>query len=254
MSDGMQTSGFNTPEASRPGTPEEVPNIPPGERDGLPLPSSSKRGRTFTREAARLVAVHKAKTMFKSKAKRKDESHNRSASNVSSSSQSDPRSRSEPVMLARGAMYDDEVPPSVPKATAGGGVLSALLKLYEQPQSERSSQATLVPSSASTPPESSTPARGPIHGGGSHRAPEELPTPIAFANEARRRGNLQLNNMFSGSAARKETRIPSQPSTPKLQDSIFGALQQSTAAMTGAASPASANARSAPVRPNYSEK
>lgn len=236
MSDGAQTSGFNTPDVSRPGTPEEVPNIPAGERDGLPLPSSSKRGRTFAREAAKLVALHKAKTMFKSKAKRKEADSKKETSTTSQKSAKDPRAKSEPLL--KGAMYDDEVRPGPQKLTPGGGVLSALLKLYEQPQSERSSQATLVPSAANSPPEASASATGFFGGANALGAPESVPTPQAFANEVQRRANLHLNGMLSDAGTNAElNRI----STPQLytskQNGILNALQQSTASMTGAASP-----------------
>lgn len=243
MSDGVQTSGFNTPDVSTPGTPEEVPNIPPGERDGLPLPSS-KRGRSFTKEAAKLVAVHKAKTMFKGKAKKKEVEKMKSAPESSKPTVKDPRARSEPILLARGAMYDDEVRPGSQKSTVGGGVLSALLKLYEQPQSERSSQATLVPSAASTPPEASTSATGFFQNTGTHRAPEVLPTSLSFADEVQRRSNLQLNSMLNSESKHADNPqiVQPRPYTPKHQNGILNALQQSTGAMTGAASPVSSSA------------
>lgn len=243
MSDGMQTSGFNTPDVSRPGTPEELPNIPLGEKDGLPLPSSSKRGRTFTREAAKLVAIHKAKTMFKSK--RKGDGHKREGS--SGSAPRDPRSSSEPLRASKNAARDDSLPSELSRnPTAGGGVLSALLKLYEQPQSERSSQATLVPSAAGTPPEGApTFARA-----GPHQTPGDPSSTAAFANEVRRRSNIQLGNMFSGTSAKVDNNSNAwqRPPTPSQQGGLFGALQQSNAVLTGAASPYASNAATPPLK------
>lgn len=242
-SDGMLTSGYNTPDVSRPGTPEDVPNIPLGERDGLPLPSS-KRGRSFTKEAAKLVALHKAKTMFKSKGKKREVESKVSASTSSKSAPQDPRARSAPLLSAGGAVYDDEVRPGSHKSAPGGGVLSALLKLYEQPQSERSSQATLVPSAASTPPETAASATGFFQNAGRHGGPEKLPSSLAFADEVQRWNDLQLNSMLNSGSNHADTERTAQPQPykPKTQNGILSALQQSTAAMTGAASPISSSA------------
>lgn len=249
LSDGAQTSGFNTPDVSRPATPEELPNIPAGERDGLPLPSSSKRGRTFTREAAKLVAVHKAKTMFKSK--KKQPSHKPGESSSSAGPSADSKASSETLRHGRRASREAELPADLRKAAPTGGVLSALLKLYEQPHSERSSQATLVPSTASTPPESMAAFTKPVQGGGTHRAPEELAVPLSFADEVHRRGNLQLNSMLDSLNAQSNGAPASsrQNQPAKHADGILGALHQSNAILTGAASPISSGAMAPPKRP-----
>lgn len=228
----MQTPAGNTPDVSRPGTPEDVPYIPAGERDGLPLPSSSKRGRTFAREAAKLVAVHKAKTMFRSKRKC-------NLPKSSSATARNPLGNSAPLRSEAADVYYNEKPQEARTAASGGGVLSALLKLYEQPQSERSSQATLVTSTASTP-EGLPPALRPFQGGSSRPVTESSTASArAFADEVRRRGDIQLNNMLNGTAG------------PKHAGGVFADLQQKEGVSTDSSQVPSSSATPMLQRPGH---
>ncbi|GAA95938.1 uncharacterized protein L969DRAFT_160713 [Mixia osmundae IAM 14324] len=68
---GTPPSGMTTPATSRPGTPDSDIDIIDGERDGLPTnQSQSRQNKMFTRQAAKLVAVHKAKGRFTALAER----------------------------------------------------------------------------------------------------------------------------------------------------------------------------------------
>jgi hypothetical protein len=254
LSDGLRTPGsaFATPDASRPPSPEAVSHIPPGEKDGLPLSSTStKRGRTFTREAAKLVAFHKAK-MFKGK--KKPTSHARGASGSSDVSPTRRGASTESAYINRSSIYNDQpATPSVNRPPSGGGVLSSLLRLYDQPQSEYSSSATLVPSRANTPPASSE-GFPLVQGTSNHRAPAELPVPPSFASEVRRRSQIQLNSMLNGASHRVDTirdwhERPS--SSDKSKHGLASALQQSTAALAGAASPAASSITASAKRPGH---
>lgn len=187
--------------------------------------------------------------MFKSRKKEAVRKPEASSSHARSSA--DPRAASEPLRQATRSSREVDLTPEIRKSAPTGGVLSTLLKLYEQPQSERSSQATLVPSTASTPPESVTGSGRPVHGGGTHRAPEELAVPLSFANEVRRRGNLQLNSMF-GNSSPEGNLAPSAAKQTQLgrhANGIYGALHQSNAVLTGAASPSSSEVKAPSKRP-----
>lgn len=241
---GGLSSGGATPETSRPGTPEEGLNIPPGEQDGLPLPSA-KRGRTFTREAAKLVAMHKAKSFFRGR--RSGRSSPASTSPVRG------KGRIQSQSTHKGALYDDDPPPGRDRPVQGAGVLSALLKLYEQPQSAYSSSATLVPSRSSSPaPESPTTS---THRNGSHdnsesthRAPDVLDSPPTFSKRNRPSSTSQLSSLIRGAADRI---TDDRPAAAKNKAGVFGALQASALSLATAATPAGSTISPAPERPGY---
>lgn len=260
-SDGMRTPGVAsdpvTPEVSRPGTPDEHLPIPSGERDGLPLPAG-KRGRTFTREAAKLVAMHKAKNAFLG---RKPGQSHADASASSSADTSPVRSKNVPgpsksALKAREALYNDEhtISTPAPPVPGGSGVLSTLLKLYEQPQSNHSSQATLVAGSSRAPSPDhletspNVPTASPQRS--QHRAPATLDTPPAFS-EKRQRSNPQLSGFFKDAAVKWHDYRDDRPATAKSHAGVFGALGASSFALAGAATPTGSTVAPAPQRPGF---
>lgn len=161
-----------------------------GERDGLPTFAKSNN-RLFSKEAAKLVAVHKAKGKFQNLTNRYRgvdphavtaalERHVSNSPSKTNRHQRDPSTEEkeverleEAVDVGKGAVKDERRHSKTPfhfprwntststlnappKSAAGTGILSSLLKLYELPQSVASSQATLVPigSEGNTPPNS----------------------------------------------------------------------------------------------------
>ncbi|KAG0147270.1 hypothetical protein CROQUDRAFT_480959 [Cronartium quercuum f. sp. fusiforme G11] len=120
----QRADSMATPDSSRPVTPDSDLDIPFGERDGLPS-DPNRRPRTFTREAAKLVSLHKFKL------------------GVSSSR------RREPTLGTAQAGASGALGPianAIPRSgiPVGKGVLSSLLGLYNQPTSAQSSSATLL--------------------------------------------------------------------------------------------------------------
>lgn len=233
----------NTPDASRPASPITEPlNIPSGERDGLPINVSSTRaGRAFTKEAAKLVAVHKAKGMFMNSVKNRGNG----SRHATSSREASPVRRHETI--AAGAQYDDEVAPGADRPTQGVGVLSALLKLYEQPQSVHSSSTTLVPS------RSGSPAR-PTH---THHEHDQRHSQHGNASPpdhgSHRPRTPQLQQFISKAADRvqhfRDDR--DRPAAARSKGGVFGALQASAFSLGGAASPMAVTVVPAPDRPGY---
>jgi hypothetical protein len=190
-------------------------NIPAGERDGLPIASSSKRGRTFTKEAAKLVAVHKAKSMLK----RPGHLRNNSAENSPT--------RARGVTSVSRTLYDDDIPAGAQRQAQGSGVLSALLKLYDQPQSAYSSSATLVASQGSTPGDRSP--------GNDLSQGRSEPSGISD-------GRQHVANFFRASGR-------SSQAASRDRVGVIGALQTSALNLSGAAQPASGTLT--PQRPAY---
>lgn len=167
-------------------------------------------------------------------------------------------SKSASAQAARKALFDDESPSmsaSQGAAGSGGGVLSTLLKLYEQPQSNFSSQATLVPS---RPPSPDLVAANdvlgtadPLPAGGTHLAPARPDTPPSFSANTRNRSNPQLSALFREAAGKWQDLRDDRPSAARSQGGVFGALQASTFNLTGAATPAGSTIAPAPKRPGF---
>lgn len=251
-SDGTRTPGGGvTPDSgSRPGSPEAHIDIPAGEQDGLPLPSS-KRGRTFTREAAKLVAMHKAKNAFLARRS----GHARSSAE-GSPTRSAPAKKSASAQAAREALFNEAPSTSTSQnAPSGTGVLSTLLKLYEQPGSAYSSQATLVasrPASPDVPHQIDASQNRPNTSGSvSHQAPARLDTPSSFSDNARVRSNPHLGNLFKDAANRWQDYREDRPAAAKSHGGVFGALQASTFNLTGVATPAASTVAPAAKRPGF---
>lgn len=201
----------------------------PGETDGLPNASSTSLKR-FQRQAAKLIAVHRAKNAFKS-AGSQHRSH--AAQLTSASGGVDPNALQE--ALARTTRLEEGVRPSngledTQQFTGTVGVLGSLLQLYseQQQQSERSaasSSATLV-----NPPEplsSEDPSRGP--------SPRALTFAIRRAAEG------------VGDAVRKPISRLSEDRHP----SAIGALQGSSLNLAGIATPSASVLRPNPERGGY---
>ena len=247
----MRTPGGITPDSSRPGTPEERLNIFSGEQDGLPI-ASSNRGRTFTRDAAKLVALHKAKSMILPQ--RPGPSHANDKSHHTSPS----------IAKARKALYNDEVPAGAQKSTRGIGVLSALLTLYEQPQKAHSSQATpvdngvepLVSDQAPGAP-SATPATGPPLSATTHRVSEDHSIPPSLHENKGRLNQPHLGNFFRETASRLSDYHQGsydRPPEAKSRGGVFGALQASAIGLAGPATPTASTVAPAPERPGFKLK
>ncbi|KAI9617061.1 hypothetical protein H4Q26_010699 [Puccinia striiformis f. sp. tritici PST-130] len=141
------TTPMATPDQSRPGTPDSDLDIPFGERDGLPS-NPNRKPRTFTREAANLVSLHKFNM---SAALGRGRSGPSSGANVLGKRLGTAASHNATVRENRtvGAGVGlSSTGASTGRAglgiTMGNGVLSSLLHLYNHPTSAQSSSATLI--------------------------------------------------------------------------------------------------------------
>ncbi|KAI7963751.1 hypothetical protein MJO29_004178 [Puccinia striiformis f. sp. tritici] len=141
------TTPMATPDQSRPGTPDSDLDIPFGERDGLPS-NPNRKPRTFTREAANLVSLHKFNM---SAALGRGRSGPSSGANVLGKRLGTAASHNATVRENRtiGAGVGlSSTGASTGRAglgiSMGNGVLSSLLHLYNHPTSAQSSSATLI--------------------------------------------------------------------------------------------------------------
>ena len=225
----------NTPETSRPGTPtyeNEGIDIMAGERDGLPT-SGERSARKFGREAAKLVAVHKAKGRFRSMGSRHRPQGEGGvdAAAVAAALRADLARKEVTDDAARAAAANNPAPHSAGKS-GGRGVLSSLLRLYDQP-SMASSQATLVDSSPPRPP------------------PPSRPSFDGLSNALRSAGRS------AGDAMTKATPFldfGDRPAQARSSGGVFAALQAGALDLAGPAAPRNTTVRPAPGRSGFRVK
>lgn len=247
-SDGSRTPATmpNTPDVSRPPSPVMTAQIPSGERDGLPISASAaKRNRTFTREAAKLVAVHSAKDKLLAGRDRRRQ--------TTTSDASDRPSPAKSIRVnhpAVGALYDDEEAPRPVPPQQATGVLSALLRLYENP-SARSSNATLVTSRPESPHDNTTAS----HVASQPQPPAPTPASSKISPTAsladRRNAHMQLPRALKNVAQRVQDYREDRPSTARSEGGVFGALQASAFSLGGAATPTGVSVTPAATRPGF---
>ncbi|OAV91395.1 hypothetical protein PTTG_05692 [Puccinia triticina 1-1 BBBD Race 1] len=139
-----------TPDQSRPGTPDSDLHIPFGERDGLPS-NPNRKPRTFTREAANLVSLHKFNI-----AAALGRSHPAQAAGPSGPAKRlgtaashnatvrENRALGASLGLSASGSGSGRAGFRGPGMSMGNGVLSSLLHLYNHPPSAQSSSATLI--------------------------------------------------------------------------------------------------------------
>ncbi|KAI9626986.1 hypothetical protein H4Q26_017619 [Puccinia striiformis f. sp. tritici PST-130] len=120
------TTPMATPDQSPPGKAGSNLDIPFGERDGLPS-NPNQKPRTFTREAANLVSLHK----FNMSAAL---GRGRSGQSI----------RANVLSKRLGTASSHNATSAGLGITMGNGVLSSLLHLYNHPTSAQSSSATLI--------------------------------------------------------------------------------------------------------------
>lgn len=225
-------SVVNTPEGSRPATPtyeDEPIDIIAGERDGLPT-SGERATRAFGREAAKLVAVHKAKGRFRSLGGRGRQGEGGvDAAAVAAALRAD-MARAE--VTQEGARAGSSSRPAPAAKPAGHGVLSSLLRLYDQP-SLASSQATLVDPSPPRPP---PPSRPSFDGLGSA---------------------LRSAGRSAGEAVTKAApflEFNDRPAQARSSGGVFAALQAGALDLAGPAAPRNTTVRPAPGRSGFRVK
>ncbi|POW20757.1 hypothetical protein PSHT_03173 [Puccinia striiformis] len=256
------TTPMATPDQSRPGTPDSDLDIPFGERDGLPS-NPNRKPRTFTREAANLVSLHKFNM---SAALGRGRSGPSSGANVLGKRLGTAASHNATVRENRtvGAGVGlSSTGASTGRAglgiTMGNGVLSSLLHLYNHPTSAQSSSATLI--NYGSDEESDAGDRN----GNSHNrhlsaeSNQAGPKPILptlqqqqqpDSNSNTPQGNSHNEHQSSMrtsldavSSARQRLLTgfrrfdPERPATARSKAGVFGALQASAMGLGGVAAP-----------------
>jgi hypothetical protein len=248
-------SAFTTPDVSRPGTPtfedvDIVRAVPRcltwrgadesaqlhGERDGLPISSQRQAAAAFKRQAAKLVAVHKAKERFMSAGARKSHGQGVDADAVAAALRT----------VSPRASADEERPAQPAPAPAGKGVLSSLLRLYDgpQPPSMNSSQATLVHPTEESSRKTSTPPS-------SRPSFDHLQSVLKTARQTTDQVTRTVEEV-SGKIGRNAERAYDnvtgayeRPAAARSGGGVFAALQASALDLAGAAAPSASTIRPA---------
>ncbi|KAI9617070.1 hypothetical protein H4Q26_010708 [Puccinia striiformis f. sp. tritici PST-130] len=260
------TTPMATPDQSPPGKAGSNLDIPFGERDGLPS-NPNQKPRTFTREAANLVSLHKFNM---SAALGRGRSGQSIRANVLSKRLGTASSHNATVWenrtLGAGVGLSSTGASSSRaglRITMGNGVLSSLLHLYNHPTSAQSSSATLI--NYGSDEESGAGSRN----GNSHNrylgaeSNQAGPKPIlptlqqqqqTDSNSHTHRGNSHNEHQSSmrtsldavSSARQKITNglskvahkfDPERPPTARSKAGVFGALQASAMGLGGVAAP-----------------
>ncbi|POW11789.1 hypothetical protein PSTT_05004 [Puccinia striiformis] len=135
-----------SPDRCRLETPDSDLNIPFGERDGLPCNGKS---RTFIREAANLVSLHKFNISSALGRSRPGQSTGTSGPGLSTVASHDAAARESCVLSTGGSLSSPGAGPSRSgmeemSISMGHGVLSSLLHLYTHPTGVQSSSTTLI--------------------------------------------------------------------------------------------------------------
>lgn len=232
-------------DASRPSSPGE-PNvgIAAGETDGLPHGHSLRR---FQQQAAKLIAVHRAKNAFM-QAQSQRSHHRRDASgqsDVSHHNQGEGVDADELRQALRKTSLEEGQRPSngliddAHPYAATTGVLSSLLQLYneenkqqqQQQNTAQSSQATLV----NNPPQEAQAAAD------QSRAPS--PTSLSLA--------LRRAAASAGGAVRRPISSLRDDRVTRSSGGVVGALQGSSLGLAGVATPAGSAVRPDHERSGY---
>ncbi|PLW35452.1 hypothetical protein PCANC_14677 [Puccinia coronata f. sp. avenae] len=263
-------SNMATPDQSRPGTPDSDLDIPFGERDGLPS-NPNRKPRTFTREAANLVSLHKfnmTSALGRSHHPGQGLGPGKRLGTAASHNATVREHRALGINFnssTAGASRSGFKPPGMP---VGNGVLSSLLHLYNHPSSAQSSSATLINYGSDDDSDGAGGGSQSAHSHGRHsstdsnhaRSKQVLPTHRESSDPNNQAAQGSPNNNQASSGRSSFDAIVStrqkivhgfskvakrfdleRPPTARSNAGVFGALQASAMALGGVAAPAANN-------------
>ncbi|KAA1091202.1 hypothetical protein PGT21_028315 [Puccinia graminis f. sp. tritici] len=266
------TTPMATPDQSRPATPDSDLDIPFGERDGLPS-NPNRKPRTFTREAANLVSLHKFNMCSAAGRSQPGQAIRPSVpgKRLGTAASHNATVRENRVLGANLGLAAAAPGPSRSGLkgagiSMGNGVLSSLLHLYNHPSSAQSSSITLI--NGGSDEESDAGGEGSRSANSHTRAtnldnrhvtpPPILPThqqPVAnnqtYEADANKDPPASSRSSFDPILSARQKIVQGfskviqkfdteRPATARSNAGVFGALQASAMGLGGVASPTAA--------------